>query len=266
MVQAVRAVALPHEPGSNMDKFFQGYVDAMLAAMDSTLKSIQIVGGTVAGGTAPPSGPVAGATLTAAAPTCTVATIADNYTPPDMFVIMPDGSTNRGSFTALQKAFLEVVDDTLTQATTEWTSMWLVAALPVVVGGVAAWIPPAPPSPPLPGPWSGGTITPFLFDGPAGGTSAAVTPGLVKQLAYTAGQAKTANVHIWQSEYKTCRLISTDTAKRTMDAVMAGFSYMFDNMRLALMVVDKSGAGGSGIAAPGGIITGTMGPLVLDLA
>jgi len=265
MWTALTSTVPVYQPNSNAFRLYQSYIDAILESMDTTLKTVQIVGGVVAGGVAPPGGPVAGATLTAAAPVFTVTSVADVYKPPSMSVTMPDGSSKSGSFTPLQKAQLEVVDMVLKAAVTEWLTLWVAAALPVVVGGVAAWIPPTGVTPPAPGPWAGGTVVPFLFDGPGGGVSPGVLAKIVDKTGEAAGRAKTANVHIWADEYQTMRVIGSDISKATMLGILAAFTALLDGLRLATLVIDKSGSGGSGVAAPGGVVTGVMGPLTLDL-
>lgn len=252
----------PIVPNPNMTALLNSYIDAMISAFSQTLKSVQITGSTVLGGAAPPGGPVVGALLTCPTPVFVPTSMSAVYNPPKFSVQMPDGSTRYGEYTAWLRTFTGVAASTIDAAIMDWLALWLAVALPVVTGGVTSWVP----VPPAPGPWVGGTIFPFLFDGPAGGISASLQPAMAPTLAQTVGKQTPVAIKVTDSVYITTKLL-TDGAHSpdVMAAVMAAFTFMFDQTKLVLMVKDPTGMGGTGVAAPGGVITGVMGPLVLDL-
>jgi len=257
----------PIQRNDNMTALLYSYIDAMILSISTTLKATQIIGSTVAGGVAPPGGPVVGALLTCPPPVVVQTKLSSVFVPPKFSVQMPDGSTRYGEYTPWMRGATEAIDFVVDTAVLSWLTMWLAAALPVAGGGTAAWIPPAPPVPPLPGPWVGGTITPFLFDGLGGGTSLSPMPVLVPKAALAKGIATIVSIDTGGDSPTRSSVVSMSShSKDIFNAITGAFTTLFKDLQKNLNVIDASGSGGSGIAAPGGIVTGIMRPLTFDVA
>lgn len=249
-----------------MTALLSSYIDAMIDSIRPTLKATKIVGSTVTGGVAASGGPVTGALLTCPPPTVVQTKLGAVFKPPQFSVQMPDGSTRYGQYTPWLRGATDAIGSVVDAAVLSWLTLWTAAGLSVVVGGVAAWIPPAPPVPPLPGPWAGGTITPFLFDGPAGGVSTSPLPTLVPQTALTKGVGTIVGIDVGTGTPMLTNVVSMSShSKDIFNAITSEFTALLGELKSNVKVIDATGSGGSGVAAPGGIITGTMGPLTLDI-
>jgi len=256
----------PIVPNPNMDALLSSYIDAMIKSVQLTLKATKIVGSTVSGGTAPPGGTVVGALLTCPPPTVVQTPLISVYKPPQFSVQMPDGSTRYGEYTPWLRGATSVIDSVVNAAISSWLTAWVAAGLAVAYGGVAAWIPPAPPVPALPGPWTAGTVTPFLFDGIGGGTSTSPAPALVPKNALSKGSSTNVSISTGAGAPIVTPVVSmTAHSKDIFNAITGAFTALFGEMQKNVRVIDATGTGGSGTAAPGGIITGIMGPLTFDV-
>lgn len=237
----------------------QKIVDAISKAfaesVSYSLKSLTIGGGVIVGGVAPPGGPVAGAVLTIA-PGLVVSTppdLASAYQCPDF---MNDGGA--GSFTDWHEKLIDNVGTQLSLAWTTWTLAWFLPA-GIAQGGVAAWIPPAPPVPPAPGPWLGGTIVPFTFLG------SGLSPSPSIDLLDTTIASVCSGVSASSDDTDDCQVYNADSGT-VIDAISKGLKEALLECFQSVFVKDPSGSGAAGTAMPGGIIAGgAIAGLVLDI-
>lgn len=198
-------------------------------------KSIIVAPMIVSAGAAPPGGPVVGAIVT--------------LTPGMLNSIVPWfdlNATFQCSFTGLGLANTKSLVATYAAVLSSTFPLWVsgFTATLVGLGGVAAWIPPAPPvvPAPLPGPWGGGLIVPLPL---AAGTS----PGEVG-FAVPVLTAKT----IAQLPPSMKQLAGAPTPEllNEIKAFWLAFLDMWTIWKATTMI---TGGVGSGVALPAGVIS-----------
>lgn len=263
------------KPNDNTKNLFQAFAQAYAIYLDSWLRSIKVKGCLVSGGAAPPGGPLTGGMITAAPGSASASgyrMIQDVFTPPVFSVTMPDGSIRNGSYTPWLQAAVKVVSAEIDSKVKAWTTGWSALGLPVALGGVSAWIPATPVSPPAPGPWAGGTITPFLLSGFGGGSSLAqaLVSNVRKTLEAKARATQVSVVTDTKGGTTTTQLVNgAGDSAALFGAFSAGFTTMFDSVLKVALLKDASGASGVGTSAPltGSIVpgTGSLGLLVVDI-
>lgn len=225
---------------------------AVLSAGDITISSATINGGIITGGVAAPSGPVVGAVMTAPTGSLTSTTpwsSKDVYIPP---------TTKIGDYVVQYVDWLKVLQETISDAVSDtwdaWYPTWMCAGV-VALGGVAAYVPPAPPSPGAPGPWTAGTITPFTLIGGQGTATSPALSMLKKKLVAT---AKATPVSMWNGQATTLIPAKNgDTIQGVIESFCDAFESTFNTWSQTALVVDSSGVAALGTATiPAGTIIG----------
>lgn len=276
MLSSLRAAMLtkardevgPEVAGSlsqNLNPLLESYIDAFLDSAKATLSSFKVVGASVSGGAAPPGGPVSGAVLSIppGSPVFKPAASFSLFRPPRFTATMPDGSVHTGKYTPWLRGLTSVICPLADDALDDWLRTWNVSGETCVVGGVAGWVPSSPPSP---GPWAGGTITPIPL---VGGTAQAPAVKLkaIRSTTEAKGCATIAHIEIDEDGGTVASPVFNDAGKgiELGRGLNAAFEYLMEKVA-AVELVDRSGSGGSGVAAPGGILTGTIAELTLAVS
>lgn len=238
-------------------QLIDSYAKAFADCVFLTLSSLVFAPGIVSGGGAPPSGPVVGAQLSysAGSLTYTAMDLESVFVPPNFRVVLDDGTALTGSYTPWLKCFTSTLSSTVNTCWDQYATAWFMSGAPVAGGGVAAWVASTPPAP---GPWTQGTIlTPFVFHSPSTGQSA-FELSLLSDLFVTSAMGTSVTIPIPASSPITTALIATTHAEKMARAFTDGFSEVLLEVLQTILVWDPSGIGGTGVAAPGGIITGTL--------
>lgn len=247
-------------------QLIDAYAAGLGAAFYNTLSGLTFAAGTVTGGTAPPSGPVVGAVLSyspgsISGPALDLASV---FVPPQ-FKIIADGTGDlvTGSYTPWLKCFTEKLSNVCKTAWGTYITTWAMAGSPVAGGGTANWV---ASTPPVPGPWVAGTITiPFVFASAGTGIGGYVWTSLQSDFV-SIGKITAVTIPIQASDPITTNLIATDQAASIASAIAGGFADTVASTIASVTVYDPSGSGGSGIAAPGGVVTGTLTGAKLNLS
>jgi hypothetical protein len=251
--------AWKHKPATQpTQQIFQAYADAFSKALVISLRSVVINSGIITGGTSVPGGPVIGATL-AFTPGTLVSSgleLEASFVPPVF---------KGGSYTPWLRAFTACLSSTTKQAYTQWITTWSLPGAVVAGGGVSAWIPPVPPSPPYPGPWSGGTITsPCGFMAPGFGTNASVSFSTLAQTFVSNARAKKVSIPAGKETY-VVPIVNTSEGEHLASTIASGLSSIFVSATTSVLVIDKSFLGaGTAVPPTGSIIGGTISNCVLD--
>jgi hypothetical protein len=147
--------------------------------------------------------------------------------------------------------FSKTLSELLDAAWDDWFLKW--SGSTPAFGGVAGWVPGSPPSP---GPWVGGTITPAVLDG-SGASSSLLMKKLpddfVNKLRLTS-----VTIDIEESDAVTMKMVETEHTENFARAISGGLSDTFLNSMKQVELFDKSDVGASGIASPGGSVVGTI--------
>ena len=241
------------------------YAAGSAQAFYKSLAGITIASGVVSGGAAAPSGPVGGALLTyspgvLSSPDFDLESV---FVPPQYRVVAEGGKVLTGEYTPWLKCFTATLSQTLQKSWAQFIATWSLAGLACVGGGSANWV---ASTPPVPGPWVSGTITaPFVFVSATTGVSAYAWAVLSADFDL-ACRSTTVTLPIQASDPISTRLVATDSASALAKAISGGISDTITSVIGSVTVYDPSGSGGSGIAAPGGIVTGTLVGAKLNLA
>lgn len=244
---------------ANAQKMVTAIADAFADSFSTVLSSTVINGGLITGGAAPPGGPLVGGVLMIPPGTVVmpVLNISASFDAPT-FSVTFKGPTQVGAYTVWFKTLVNTLSSSLGTTLTSWVPTW---TLPtgIALGGSAAWIASTPPAP---GPWAGGTITPFTFIGQGLNASP-----LLDTFSTTFDATAQATPVVVQTDSKNAVTIelSTTSSSPMIAAFTKGIIQTMDDTFKQLMVKDPTGAGASGVAAPGGVITtGTISGLVFD--
>ena len=231
---------------------------AILTAGDNTIAGTTINGGIITGGASASGGPVIGAVLNIAAGSVT-STV--KWSGKSVFV---PPTTKIGDYPVVYTAWLKTLQETISDAISDfwdtWYPTWMCTGA-IALGGVSAWV--ATSTPPVPGPWTAGTITPFTFLGAQGLNASPALSLLKTKLIAT---AKTTSVTMWNNQ--TTTLVPAkdgDIIQGTIESFCDAFSSTFQTWASTALVTDETGASASGIAAPptGIITTGTISGLTI---
>lgn len=249
-----------HQPTTKpTQQIFQAYADAFSKALVISLRSIVINSGIITGGTSAPGGPVVGALLVIPPASITLATDLDLehvFVPP----VFPGGS-----YTPWLRTFTACLNTTSKLAFSTWCKTWNLPGAVVAGGGISAWIPPTPTTPPAPGPWTGGTLTsPVGFMMSGFGSNVSQDFSLLD--ASFVSRGRTTNVQIKDGDRThNLKLVATTEGEHLAKTVAKGLAKIFDTAVARTFVIDKSSLG-IGTATPpiGTIINGTISNLVLD--
>lgn len=230
-------------------------VTAVLTAGDITIKATTINGGIIVGGASPPGGPVVGA-LMSAPPGSIV-----SGTPWDSSAVFIPPMTVVGSAVVVYTDWLKTLQTTISDAIKDFWSAWFPAwscSSVASLGGVAGWSPS-----PSPGPWVGGTITPFTLLGGQGVNSSPALTSLKQQLV---AKCRITTINTYNGQTST--LIPPQN-----DEIMLGqiesfcdtFSTVFNSWASSALVTDTSGAAAMGTSVPpsGSIIGGSISGLTI---
>lgn len=261
--------AWPWEITDAMRPIIKAYADAFGSGFFAALSGLVLAGGTVSGGAAPPSGPVVGAVLSYAPGSATAPAIGL-----DSLFVFPEVAipaqgkpeiTLRGEYTPWLKKFTATLSQQVDLSWSQYLSTWACAGAAGVVGGGAAnWIASTPPAP---GPWVAGTITsPFVFDSPATGSSVYLLSSLLEQEFDALGRVSSVTIPIQASDPITVPIINTEHGELFARAFSSGLAKTIADTMTSVYVYDSTGSAASGIAAPGGIVTGTLATATLNLA
>ena len=228
----------------------------ILAFERSATQALKLVTatGSIAGGAAPPNGPVAGAVCTFASGTLVAPKLdfLSYYRPPTYRLErlgLPVFVTSKE--TKWMNVFVSTLASLIDTAWSDWFLQW--SGITQSFGGVAGWIPSAPPAP---GPWLGGTVAPALLDG--SGASASLLMKNLPDSFVSKLRSTSVTVDIDGSDAVTVRMIENEHSESFAKAIAGGLSDTFLNSMKQLQLFDKSKTGASGIAAPGGVVTGSV--------
>jgi len=231
---------------------------AILTAGDITIKSTVINGGLITGGASASGGPVAGAILNIATGGVVSSTKwagKSVYVPPTTKI-----GDSTVQYTAWLKTLQETISDAISDFWDSWYPTWMCTGA-VALGGVSAWV--ATSVPPVPGPWTLGTITPFSLVGAQGINPSPALTLLKTKLVTT---AKATAIATWNNQISTLIPAQNgDIIQGTIESFCDAFSSTFQTWTATAMVTDPTGAGATGIAAPptGLITTGTINGLTI---
>lgn len=257
-----------YKPTSKQTKaIFQSYGDAMAKSLIMSLRSVVINGGIVTGGACPPGGPVVGAVLTFAPGSALASSRLDMeavFVPPK-FEMDVGGKTVTGEYTMWLREVTSFISTSMQTAFLQWLSLWSVPGAVVAGGGIGAWIPPVPPSPPYPGPWTGGTITsPCGFNSPGFGTSLSPAFTLLPNVAIRLAKSKQIRVKVGDSTMST-KLCANEISEALLLAIIHGCISAFEYATSQVFVVDTTFSGiGTAVPPTGSIVGGTLSGCTLD--
>ena len=231
----------------------QGYVRELQTAA----KSVTITG-TILGGAAPAGGPVVGATLT-----CTPGSLVSKAPDAETGIALGRITMRVGSRTLVgntntehMRAVRKLLAKHVRMSWTAWCSQWMCSALPVAQGGIAAWVPSTPPAP---GPWTLGTITPFTLAPLAGlgGLSTDPTLAMLPETVVTAARATPWTFTMPEGDKLRIMLVNKDGVTSEMEtrAYAYGWQWLMQDFTQNVMVQDATGCAASGVVAPLGVVT-----------
>ena len=249
----------PFPVNEHSTKLIAAYAVGLGTALFNSLSGAAFASGTVVGGAAPPSGPVLGATLSylPGALTTPPFDLESVFVPPQFSVFIKEtGKTLTGEYTPWLKCFTKTLSNTAKKSWSQFVSTWSLPGAVCAGGGTATWIASIPPAPGL---WIAGTITtPFHFVMAGTGGVSTYAWKLFDSDFVGAGKAAPVTVPIQASKPVTTQLIVTDPAEKIAKAIAGGFADTVASVISSVTVSDPTGSGGSGAAAPGGIVTGTL--------
>lgn len=209
--------------------------------------------GTILGGVAPsPGTPLTGGLLTCIPGSLISGTLdlSRNWQTPNVNVVISGVTKSYRVDTPYLRALVPAVSQALAMAWSQWVALWAAPGIPVAQGGVVAWV---PGTPPLPGPWTNGTIAPFtLAPGLGiGGASASPSLSLLKQ-SVVAKCKTTAFV-----DQGTRTLINSDgpDGEDFVGSIATGLQKMLQEFVTTAQLYDPLGSSASGMAAP---VTGSI--------
>lgn len=256
----------PWQVTKQSEQLVEAYATGLGTALFVSLSGSVFASGTVTGGTAPPSGPVVGAMLSYTPGALTTPTLDLNsvFVPPQFTAYVPETKkTLAGEYTPWLRCFTSTLSQVAKTAWATFTSTWSLPGAAVAGGGTANWV---ASTPPVPGPWIAGTITTqFPLIGSGAGVST-YTWDIFDTAFVSAGRAAGVMIPIQASDPITTRLIVTTHSESMARAIAGGFADTVKTTVASVTVYDQTGSGGSGIAASGGIVTGTLVGAKLNLA
>lgn len=233
---------------------------AVLSAGDITISAATINNGIILGGASAPAGPVAGALMNATPGSLLSPTRWESknvFAPPTTTLVSPGGKILNVLYTDWLRTLQETISDAVATFWDAWYPTWMCSNV-IALGGVAAYTPPAPPSPGTPGPWTLGTITPFALIGGQGANSSPALDLLKTQLVNI---ARMTQITVQNGE-QSMLIPSTneDIILGTIESFCDAFVDVFNTWSSTALVTDTTGVGATGIAAPpvGMITTGTI--------
>ena len=253
----------------NGARILHAIANAFAQGFATSLRSAVITGGTITGGVAPPGGPVVGAVLQLAPGGLQFQALGfSNYYIPPLFSVTDKQTSivsSSSTYTTWHKALVNTTSSVLDESLAAWITTWLFSS-GIAQGGIAAWIPPIPPAPPVPGPWANGTIVPFLFVDPAGGTNA--SPALADFPTLVHSRAMATQVQV--QEDGTRRVVTeleVQTSRPFLAAVANGILTTIDSTFAQMFVKDPVVPGSAFGTAfpPAGSIIGSIPTLVFDV-
>jgi hypothetical protein len=208
--------------------------------------------GSITGGAAPSFGPVVGAMCTYAAGGLTVQPVKlfDSFKYATFTLERPNVPTFTTSTPTLwMKKFVGILLPLYDEAYNDWFKQW--TGTTDAFGGSAGW---TPGSPPLPGPWVGGSVNRLKL---SNGTSSSTK---MLQLADTfISKLKASSITIpIDGDDITVSMCANEHCENMARSISGGMSDAFFDMVQNIEVFDKTSSAGSGTAAPGGIITGSI--------
>lgn len=214
-----------------LDKFEADLADALASAWSDVVDGFVIASVVVTGGAAPAGGPLTGG----------VGTLA------------PGGMTNSASFSAAADKFsssfpdgategLLALVDAISQGLGQNFDLWVpgYSATLVAVGGTAAWVSAAPPTP---GPWGGGSIQAQPLSAGTSAGDAGMTGAILDTVMGAAADASKLKQNEGALQPALAALIK---------AVANGFATTWSTWKSGTTI---SGGNGSGTAQPGGVIS-----------
>ncbi len=219
-----------------------------------------LASGTIVGGIAPPNGPVTGALCTYAPGSLVVPALNYNrkYVAPTYVLKrpnVPDYVTR--TETPWMRKFVSLLSTELDKAWLDWFLQW--SGTSQSYGGIAAWVSSVPPAP---GPWAAGTVAPLKLHG--GGASSSL---LMKNLSNTfVSRLRSTSISIsieGRNDPVSVRMLEAPETENIARAVANGISDAFFDMVSQIELLDQTGVAASGVAAPGGVVTGTISGCVL---
>lgn len=242
-------------------KLISAFAKAFSDSFATTMKASVINGGVINGGASAPGGPVVGAILNipagglvSTAPKFKQAFICPN------FVVDANGVQKNGAYSAWMKAVVEHIDSNLAIQWSLWIKTWMLST-GEAHGGIAAWVPPPSASP---GPWTLGTITPFIFIGQGSNSSLAIDN--LSNITVNSGKAKTAYVVLGGEVVGNVAVADTNS-KMLVESATKGISKTINDVFKQVMVKDPTNASALGTAVPttGTIVNGSISGLVFDV-
>lgn len=246
----------------NSQKMITAIAEAFADSFSDSLKASVMNGGTIVGGASAPGGPLVGGILSFSPGSLSMPppVISSRFFPPDLSLNFK-GKPMFGDYTVFFKTLVETLSSSVSSAFSSWTPGWNLPA-GTALGGVAAWYP-GPPTP-TPGPWTAGTITPFLFIGQ--GANPSVSISTLSSSFDSVASVTPVTVSTDKKRTETTEL-STPFSKQMLSAFSGGISRTVEDTFSQIMVKDPTGVGASGTSFPMfGNVTGTISGLVLDVA
>lgn len=232
--------------GTIVDAFALGFSRAVESALKSGAGT-----GSITGGAAPPAGPVVGAACAFSAGSVTVHPLQfSSFYKPPVFTLIRQGQPPviESKQTPWMRKFVSELAKAIDAAWLEWFQQW--TGTTTAQGGIAGWV---ASSPPVPGPWSGGTITECIL---STGTSASQKMKLLDTALVARLRSSNITVPIIGGDNKTVPLSSTPESDAIAKSIAGGLADAFFEMTKLVSVQDPTGAGASGTAMPGGVIAG----------
>lgn len=185
----------------------------------------------------------------------------------DTHSIVVDGKTLTGNTnTEYMQALRDVVSAQAKLAWSLWTKQWIVSSIAVAQGGIDAWIATVPPAP---GPWTNGTIQPFVLAPTVGigGTNASPTINLLVDTVVAKCKTTPLSITMPEGNKWTSTIINDkgSDGEAFVTAITYGLFWLLNDFVTTVQVYDPTGASAVGVAAPttGSITTGTINGLKL---
>ena len=243
-----------------------GYVQSLSKIAPQITASGTILGGACV----TPGGPLVGGLLTCAPGTLVAPDIdVKSAWTLGVHTTVVDGKTITGNTnTEYMQALRDVIASQARVAWMLWTKLWMTSALAVAQGGVDAWISSVPPAP---GPWTGGTIQPFVLAPTVGlgGTNASPALSTFVNTVVTTCKATPLSITMPEGNKWTSTIINNKGPDGEMfvTAIAYGWFWLINDFVTTVQVYDPTGASAVGIAAPvtGSITSGTIAGMKLML-
>jgi hypothetical protein len=244
------------------------YANAFGTALESALLNLKLLNGIVSGGTSLPGGPLIGAELAFApgsvqAPGLDLGSV---FIPPT-FTMQVGNQLRTGFYHPWMKTLTSVLSNQLKLAWAEWYPLWSLPSFACVSGGVSAWIPPVPPAPPFPGPWSGGIISvPVSFNLPGQGQSASPSMAELSNTVVAVAKATPVLIPVDNNDnYIDTQLCITKESEKLIRCIADAYTSVFNSTTSSLVLAADETTVFSGIAyPPTGTVTGSVTELVLQ--